>query len=60
MLRFPIRSLGKFQSQDSAVGKLFAKHIKLPDAIEYVKRTKYVHLIDLECFSNHFLGSALA
>lgn len=39
------RSLRKYQTQDSAVAKLFAKHIKLPEAIEYVKRTRYVEFI---------------
>jgi protein CMS1 len=43
MLRSPNRSLRKFQSKDCAVGKLFAKHIKLPEAIDYVKRTKWVY-----------------
>ena len=36
------RSLRKYQSPDCAVAKLFAKHIKLPEAIDYVERTKYV------------------
>ena len=43
ILKVSIRSLRKFQSQDSAVAKLFAKHIKLPEAVVYVKRTRYVH-----------------
>ncbi|KAF7512350.1 hypothetical protein GJ744_001918 [Endocarpon pusillum] len=34
------RSLRIYQSPDSAVAKLFAKHIKLPEAVDYVKRTK--------------------
>ncbi len=37
-----IRSLRIYQTPNSAVAKLFAKHIKMPEAIEYVKRTKYV------------------
>jgi protein CMS1 len=45
MLKTSTRCLRKFQSQDAAVAKLFAKHIKLPEAIDYVKRTKYVDLI---------------
>ena len=36
------RSLREFQSKDAAVAKLFAKHIKITQAIEYVKRTRYV------------------
>ena len=43
-----IRSLRIYQSPDSAVAKLFAKHIKMPEAIDYVKRTKYVHSL---CFA---------
>lgn len=42
-----IRSLRLYQSPDSAVAKLFAKHIKMPEAIEYVKRTRYVHSLGL-------------
>ena len=34
------RSLREFQSKDSAVAKLFAKHIKLAESIEYVSRTR--------------------
>ena len=37
------RGLRIFQTKDSVVAKLFAKHIKLKDAIEYVRRTRYVH-----------------
>ncbi|KAI9835404.1 MAG: hypothetical protein M1819_002322 [Sarea resinae] len=35
------RSLRKFQTKESTVAKLFAKHIKLKDAIEFVKKTKF-------------------
>lgn len=42
-----LRSLRRFQSQDCAVAKLFAKHIKLPEAIDYVKRTRYIQRIAL-------------
>lgn len=42
-----IRSLRIYQSPDSAVAKLFAKHIKMPEAVDYVKRTKYVHSLGL-------------
>lgn len=34
------RALRTFQTKDAAVAKLFAKHIKLKDAISYVKRTR--------------------
>jgi protein CMS1 len=34
-------SLRTFETKDAIVAKLFAKHIKLADAIEYVKRTRY-------------------
>ncbi|KAK0510118.1 hypothetical protein JMJ35_007512 [Cladonia borealis] len=34
------RVLRKFQTKESVVAKLFAKHIKLKDAIEYVRRTR--------------------
>ncbi|MCJ1263315.1 hypothetical protein MMC22_003185, partial [Lobaria immixta] len=34
------RALRIFQTKDAAVAKLFAKHIKLKDAISYVKKTR--------------------
>ncbi|TKA61985.1 hypothetical protein B0A55_09986 [Friedmanniomyces simplex] len=34
------RALRKFQTKDSAVAKLFAKHIKLKEAVETVKTTR--------------------
>lgn len=34
------RALRTFQTKDAAVAKLFAKHIKLKDAINYVKKTR--------------------
>lgn len=34
------RALRTFQSKDAIVGKLFAKHIKLKEAINYVKKTR--------------------
>ncbi|EAS35070.3 protein CMS1 [Coccidioides immitis RS] len=34
------RALREFQNKDSAVGKLFAKHIKLAEAQEFVKKTR--------------------
>ncbi|MCJ1469929.1 hypothetical protein MMC07_008573 [Pseudocyphellaria aurata] len=34
------RALRKFQAKDAAVAKLFAKHIKLKDAVEFVKKTR--------------------
>lgn len=34
------RALRKFQSKEMAVGKLFAKHIKLKESIEYCQNTK--------------------
>ncbi|KAL8954006.1 MAG: hypothetical protein Q9222_000167 [Ikaeria aurantiellina] len=36
----PARALRHFQRQDAAVAKLFAKHIKLKDACEFVKKTR--------------------
>lgn len=36
-----IRVLRVFQTENATVAKLFAKHIKLKDAIEYVKKTRY-------------------
>ena len=36
------RVLRIFQTKESAVAKLFAKHIKLKDAIDHVKKTRYV------------------
>ena len=35
------RSLRMYQSKNAAVAKLFAKHIKLADALEYLQRTRY-------------------
>ena len=35
------RALRKFQTKDAVVAKLFAKHIKLRGAIEYVKKTRF-------------------
>ncbi|KAL8794784.1 MAG: hypothetical protein Q9195_002738 [Heterodermia aff. obscurata] len=34
------RTLRVFQTEDACVAKLFAKHIKLKDALEYVKKTR--------------------
>ncbi|KAI9863004.1 MAG: hypothetical protein M1824_000690 [Vezdaea acicularis] len=34
------RALRKFQTKDATVAKLFAKHIKLKDAVQYVKRAR--------------------
>ncbi|KAK3172775.1 hypothetical protein OEA41_006100 [Lepraria neglecta] len=38
------RALRTFQTKEAVVAKLFAKHIKLKDAIEYVKKTRYVNV----------------
>ncbi|KAI9849182.1 MAG: hypothetical protein M1838_000259 [Thelocarpon superellum] len=37
-----IRTLRCFQSKDSVVGKLFAKHIKLEEAVRYLDHTRHV------------------
>ena len=34
------RAVRKFQSKQNAVAKLFAKHIKLKDSIEYCQKTR--------------------
>ncbi|KAI9813507.1 MAG: hypothetical protein M1832_006305 [Thelocarpon impressellum] len=34
------RALRKFQTKDATVAKLFAKHIKLKDAVDFVKETR--------------------
>jgi uncharacterized protein YdcH (DUF465 family) len=39
------RALRQFQNKDSAVAKLFAKHIKLDEARETVKKTRFVELV---------------
>jgi protein CMS1 len=39
------RALRQFQNKDSAVAKLFAKHIKLDEARETVKKTRCVELV---------------
>lgn len=36
------RVLRILQTKESVVAKLFAKHIKLKDAIQFVRRTQYV------------------
>ena len=38
------RALRTFQTKEAVVAKLFAKHIKLKDAIEYVKKTRFVNV----------------
>lgn len=38
------RVLRTFQTKDAIVAKLFAKHIKLADAIDYVKKTRSILL----------------
>lgn len=35
------RVLRTFQTKEAAIAKLFAKHIKLREAVEYVKKTRY-------------------
>ena len=35
------RALRIFQTKDAVVAKLFAKHIKLREAIEYVKKSRF-------------------
>lgn len=35
-----VRALRKFQTKEAFVAKLFAKHIKLKEAIETVKKTR--------------------
>ena len=37
-----LSALRTYETTNAVVAKLFAKHIKLGDAIEYVKRTRYV------------------
>lgn len=38
------RVLKQFQSEDATIAKLFAKHIKLNDAIDHAKKTRFVCL----------------
>jgi protein CMS1 len=38
------RVLRTFQTKEAIVAKLFAKHIKLTDAIDYVKKTRCILL----------------
>lgn len=35
------RALRKYQSKEALVGKLFAKHIKLKESVEFCKRARY-------------------
>lgn len=39
------RAVKKFQTKESMVAKLFAKHIKLPESIELCNNTKYVDIL---------------
>ena len=36
------RALRSFQNKESIVGKLFAKHIKLEEAKQFLERARYV------------------
>lgn len=38
-----LRALRKFQTKESIIGKLFAKHIKLEEAKQFLQRARYVH-----------------
>ncbi|KAL8854885.1 MAG: hypothetical protein Q9221_000391 [Calogaya cf. arnoldii] len=38
------RVLRKFQSKEATVAKLFAKHIKIKDAIDFVKKTRRINI----------------
>lgn len=49
-----IRALRTFETKESKVAKLFAKHIKLKDAIETCSKTRLVlfHCLGLYVLSN--------
>ena len=43
------RALRSFQTKDAAVAKLFAKHIKLREAVDMVKNTRFDKPTILSC-----------
>lgn len=43
-----------FQNKESLVGKLFAKHIKLDEAKQFLQRTRYVCLFFLSFYAGLF------
>lgn len=53
-----VRALRAFQHKDSIIGKLFAKHIKLEEAKQFLERARYVFPIlsifrALGCLANY-------
>lgn len=38
-----LRALRKFQTKESIIGKLFAKHIKLEEAKQFLQRARHVY-----------------
>jgi U3-containing 90S pre-ribosomal complex subunit len=47
------RALRKFQTKDSVVAKLFAKHIKLQESIDLCKKKRYVVTFDILIYDHH-------
>lgn len=47
------RILRKYQAEDSKVGKLFAKHIKMEEAKEFCKKNRYGPFLNLEAPGLH-------
>lgn len=50
------RALRPLQNKDSTVGKLFAKHIKLEEAKQFLQRARYAYLSS----SKKYLRSQIA
>jgi hypothetical protein len=55
------RALRTFQSKDSTVGKLFAKHIKLEEAKQFLQRARYAYydLVHAWPLADHYTEQAL-
>lgn len=56
---FPDRALRPLQNNESTVGKLFAKHIKLEEAKQFLQRARYVfthHLLPQTLANSHSMG----
>lgn len=47
-----VRALRMFQNKESIIGKLFAKHIKLEEAKQFLERARYVSFI-----TDRYLGT---
>jgi protein CMS1 len=53
------RTLRVFQAEDAKVGKLFAKHIKMEEAMEFCKKNRYAPFLNLEIPGLHNVSISL-